>query len=99
MFYLKVENNQITDQGCKWLAERNWPQLTAINLSSLYLKVGTNQITDQGCKWLAEGNWPQLTTIALGSLYLKVGYNKTTAPFRELFSFCNKKNDKVTIKW
>ncbi len=35
--YLKVGEDQITDQGCEWLAKANWPHLTRINLSSLYL--------------------------------------------------------------
>lgn len=64
--YYYQEKNNIEDEGCEYLLQANWPQLTKIRLGSLNNILGKNEITNVGCKSLGKSHWKKLLMISLG---------------------------------
>jgi hypothetical protein len=45
--------NQIGSEGCEYLSQAKWPNLTHLYLIS-------NNIMSEGVKWICKSNWPLL---------------------------------------
>ena len=49
--FLNVGQNQIDNEGCKWLSQSKWDYLKQLNISY-------NNISSEGVKNLCKSNWP-----------------------------------------
>jgi hypothetical protein len=47
---LNLGYNQIGSEGCEYLSQAKWPNLTELDLPA-------NNITSEGVKWICKSNW------------------------------------------
>ena len=50
---INLASNEIGNEGCEYLSQAKWPNLTCLNLSK-------NSIMSEGVKWICKANWPLL---------------------------------------
>ena len=55
--------NQIGSEGCEYLSQAKWPNLT-------HLCLPKNNIMSEGVKWICKSNWPQLQLLRLGTFVI-----------------------------
>ncbi len=60
---LNLDRNQIGSEGCEYLSQAKWPNLTHLGLSK-------NNIMSVGVKWICKFNWPQLQFLRLGTFVI-----------------------------
>ena len=60
---LNVGRNQIGSEGCEYLSQAKWPNLTHLHLSH-------NNIMIEGVKWICKSNWPLLRFLWLGTFVI-----------------------------
>ncbi len=55
---LNIGYNQIGSEGCEYLSQAKWPNLTHLYLTH-------NNIMSEGVKWICKSNWPLLIYLRL----------------------------------
>ena len=53
LLVLNLGLNEIGSEGCRYLIQVKWPNLTQLYLSQ-------NNIMSEGVKWICKSNWPLL---------------------------------------
>ncbi len=63
LIVFNLGGNQIGSEGCKYLSQAKWPNLTHLSLPN-------NNIMSEGVKWICKSDWPLLIVLWLGTFLI-----------------------------
>jgi hypothetical protein len=63
LLVLNLGGNEIGSEGCEYLSQAKWPNLTNLDLAG-------NNISSEGVMWICKSNWPLLNKLSLGTFVM-----------------------------